>query len=333
MTLTINSIGSNNYIASKPVFRGYEAVSYYTPQTNIQSNEKKNDQHKLIKYLAIIAGTGLAIFAGVKGVKKLISNRNSETLINEAGQRVPKAGFRGEAVTRADEVPGIARLWPEIEALGDRIDSAVQKAKNGPRFANDFKKMPLSYYIDSFRLGMTVPAEKLKCLREADQSKFSDVFDRCRIYFEPEDGVLIYGKNETEKKKLFDYFIDEAKKYDMDVEYISTKEVPKGKSLGEVFIDTFRKAEKKFLEQKKHTLLVIEDAEPILQKDMGDINAIWNGTVLENAKGSGQRGVITLTTVKDINSLDESCIRGGRIQYKIDIDDALAKQAEIDKTK
>lgn len=44
-------------------------------------------------------------------------------------------------------------------------------------------------------------------------------------------------------------------------------------------------------------------------------------------------GVISLTTAKDINTLDDACVRNGRISYKINIDDALAKQAQTDKTK
>ena len=324
MTLTISSIGSNNYPVSKPAFRGSETMSYFAPQTNIQSSEMKNDQHKLLKYLAIMAGAGLAIFAGVKGIKKIISNRNTGSIVNEAGQAVTKKGFRGVAVTKLDEIPGIAKLWPEIESLDTRIDQKFLKMN---------KYFDLDYYKDVFRLNFTIPAEKLKALREVKEpEKFSGVFadTASRSYFQTEDGLMIYGKNESEKKKMLNYFIDEAKSHDIDVEYVSTKGVTYGdQEIGSKINNAFRNAKKKFNEQKKHTLLVFDDVDFILKKDGPETRAIWNEHVLS----SGKDGVITLTTAKDINALDDSCVRSGRISYRINIDDAVAKQVETDKAK
>ena len=259
----------------------------------------------------------------VTKVSEDIKFNGVETIINEAGKRVPKEGFRGVAVTKLDEISGVAKLWPEIEKLDASIDQ---------KFFDMKKHFDLDYYKDVFRLNFTIPAEKLKALREVKEpAKFSSVFTdtASRTYFQTEDGLMIYGKNESEKKKLLNHFVDEAKLHDIDVEYVSTKGVTTDVQIGETLTNVFDKAKKKFNELKKHTLLVIEDVDFILKKDGPGSRAIWN----EKSLASGKDGVITLTTAKDINALDDSCVRSGRISYRINIDDAVAKQVETDKAK
>jgi len=335
MNVSFKQIGSFNSVGqySSPLQRTSGAQSSVVQSNTVPNQKNKNDKkNDIIKYLAIIAGIGIGILAGIKGIKKIISNRNAKKLIDNNGNTHDPNGME-PMLARVCELPGVRQLLPEIERLVKSTDDKIQRVKQSAGSFEEFNKvkkhMDLDYYKDSFRLGMTMSADRLKALRNADQAKFSDVFTKSRIFFQTEDGLLIYGKNEAEKQKLKDYFINEAKAHDIDVEYISTKGVTRSDQIGEILNNTFVNAKKKFNEQKKHTLIVMEDVDFILRKDGISTRAIWNRV----SHKSGQDGVITLTTAQDIKMLDDSCVRGGRIRYWIDIDDALAKQAELEKQK
>jgi hypothetical protein len=73
-------------------------------------------------------------------------------------------------------------------------------------------------------------------------------------------------------------------------------------------------------------MIVWENADKVLYKDGWGTRGIWN----RYAQVARDNGVITLTTAKDINELEPSCIRHGRIRHHINIEEALAKKAMID---
>ncbi|MDD3593639.1 MAG: hypothetical protein PHX18_03325 [Candidatus Gastranaerophilales bacterium] len=274
--------------------------------------------------IALAAGTLLGAVLLIKNRQK-ISNaarkvyyrfKGIETIKDEAGKLVPKETFVPEFLRKMNEIPGMSKLWDEIGALDDRI---YAKFENNRHF-------DLDYCRDVYRLNIMIPAEKLKYVRALkNPEKFTDVIEICKKSdFCPANGVMIYGRNQEEKKKLLDYFISEAKKQDIVVEHISTKD----KKIGETISDAFENGEKRYREQQKLTLIVMEDVDFILKENGPTTRGIWN---TRTHHCGDDRGIFTLTTAQDINTLDKSCTRTGRIDFKFNIDEALIKQAETDR--
>ncbi|MDD3593640.1 MAG: hypothetical protein PHX18_03330 [Candidatus Gastranaerophilales bacterium] len=280
--------------------------------------------------IALAAGTLLGAVLLIKNRQK-ISNaarkvyyrfKGIETIKDEAGKLVPKETFVPEFLRKMNKIPGMSKLWDEIGTLDDRI---YAKFENNRHFDMD-------YCRDVYRLNIMIPAEKLRYVRALkNPQEFADVIELCKKSdFRPSNGVMIYGKNQEEKKKLLDYFISEAKKQDVVVEHISTKGVTEqDQQIGGIISDAFANAKQRYQEQQKLTLIVMEDVDDVFKKDGSVIGGVWN----TRTNHCGERGIFTLTTAQDINTLDQSAIRGGRIDFKFNIDEALIKQAETDKLK
>lgn len=273
-----------------------ESTSTYVSSTIPQSSDNVG-----------MPSTQSVIQKGAERISDILSGKASSEELAEGARR---------ANAEARRIAEMRQKFPEL--LVNREERSIKFNRNKEKFKQGL--FDLDYYKDEFRVNVTVPAERLRILKESSNPELKQMFDLDRKMFQINEGIMIHGHNEAEKKKLLAAFIEEAEKYDMDVVYIKA-----GDSDPLVFSQQverlFPEAKQKFLTQKKHTVFVIEDADKMLA--LTGQNGPCRAAINVNTNNCGFEGVTWISTVKDISKLDESCYRGGRVSQVIDIDDAI----------
>jgi len=225
-----------------------------------------------------------------------------------------------EAAERGNRISALRRSFPEMITAREERRPLVQRNKK-KRMADHYD---VEFFKDEFRAHTTISAQRLKLLRESTNPELKKMFEIDPKNFMIHDGVMIHGKNHKEKQALFEHYISEAKKYDMDIVEIKIGDRDPIEIAQELAIK-FPAAKAKFKAEQKHTMFIMKDADKIL--NIAD-NTIHNGpcraTINVNTNNCGFDGITWLSTVDDITKLDDSCFRGGRVTDLIDIDQALA---------
>ena len=281
----------------------------------LSTNLLKDEPSQASKWTKIIAfGTGgLAIAAwGYKGIKKL-------SCLNIFKQ---SAAAREKMLIKQVQKDSVYFHFPELK-VATELKKTI-KEKNTPKWDN---KEDIDFFKDEFTLRILIPAKQLKVVRESTNPKLQEAFKSKPFCF-VDDGIMIHGTDRPEKKELFNLFLNQAKEHEFEIVKIDTKDGNSQRINGEI-IKTFKAAEERYLKEMKQTMIVLEDTDALLQKDDGFARGSWN----EYSHKCGMKGITTLTSAKSAEALDPTCIRGGRIKHKIDIDEALKLQAEADALK
>lgn len=309
-----------------------------SPYIFAKADESKNNT---VKYSVLGLGvllTGVALFKHKK-IGEILSktfgkeSKTNEQIVKEKTEEIVTNLFGGnvnpaEAAASYKERQKVAqaiaekrRSFPELIAAREEHHSIVQR--NKAKIHSE--QYDLAYYKDEFRGNVTIPAQRLKSLKESTNPELKEMFDLDRKNFHILEGIMIHGSDRPEKKQLLGHFISEAKKYDMDVVHIQAG----GRNPMEIAREISKKlpeAKQKFLTDKKHTMFVIEDADKILNikdKALSSQNGPCRGSINVHTHECGEEGIMWVSTVKDIRQLDESCYRGGRVAKVIDIDKAV----------
>lgn len=332
------SFGNNNVVASSDSSKNKVGLASTAPFENDKDVFSKNKKdHGTLKYVLIGAGI-IATAIAIINHKKIgeffnkLFNKDSVSNSGASSKRIADilsgkasseelAAAAKKANAKAHEIAAMRQNFPEL--LANREERRIKFLKNKEKFKNNI--FDLDYYKDDFRVNITVPAERLKILRESDNPKLKEMFDIDRKMFQPEDGIMIYGNNESEKKKLLESFISEAQKYDIDVINLKAGDSDP-LELTQKIAKLFPEAKQKFLTQKRQTIFVMEDMDKMLNiKDetLFTLNVPCRGTINEHTNNCHNDGIMWISTVKDISKLDGSCYRGGRVTNTINIDDAI----------
>jgi len=236
------------------------------------------------------------------------------------------AGLKKSAEEVAEEAMEISKKrmsFPELISHREERSAIIKKN----RVKEDNNQLDLDYYKDNFRAYVTIPVDRLNSLRTSTNPELKKMFNIDRNNFMIDAGIMIHGSDRPEKKQLFEHFITEAKKHDMDVIHI-----PAGDSDPEIFTQNiaklFPKAKENFLNNKKATMFVMEDVDKMLNlKDerLSVLNGPCRASINVHTNKCGMDGVMWVSTVKDISQIDPSCHSGGggRVSKIINIDNAV----------
>ena len=313
MNIRIN----NNFNKLNSSFKSNENTTN-SGQTSFLLNNEPKPADKWVKILGYGVAALACLVGGYKGIRKFVNvsilkkeAQNTERIMQERLKKDPFMLF-----------PELKIDLEELKRLKEKNTAKMWKAFKDGVF--DTSKVDLDYFKDEFILRALRPARRLKVVRESTNPKLQEAFKKKPFCF-IDDGIMIYGTDRPEKMELFNHFLNQAKANEFEIIRIDTKDQDVSRINGEIY-EVFAAAKERYINKMKHTMVVVENVDELLRNKVGFARGSWNSETHQ----CGMQGVTTLTTAKDLAVLDDTCTRGGRIKYKINIDDALRNQAETD---